>query len=429
MIIITLLKCKLCAIVYACGYLSSQEDKSMKRFISILLLFSLLAGCSKLPVLSTDDSYADSSAATGDSQPTESVAVDPDFIPAQEAMVAVSVPATTQNFTADNGNVIFQYIYQTPYLTTPDADAAEKITIDLLKRIDVTRANADALHAAAKASYSGSSDWTPYLYQITYNPYRIDPGVLSFFGLNVQYSGASHPDRTGTAANYDMLTGDVLTLAGIMAPGASANDFCELVIAELTANKESLKIYDHFEETVRYRFEADPSQDEGFYFTQEGLCFFFDPMELAPYSTGVVHVEIPYQKLSGLLYDGYFPDEQDYATGTIIAHRHSDDKAESFTQIAELTLDPGGEMIFLYSDASVRNIRIEVGAWDILGIAFTPAYTAFAAYSLTPGDAIMLETYIPDTMPNLRLNYQSQGKTLQLFISQSGKDGSIILYE
>ncbi len=344
-------------------------------------------------------------------------------------MVAVSVPATTQTAAADNGNVIFQYIYQTPYLTMPDADAAEKITIDLLKRIDGTRADADALHAAAKAGYNGSSDWTPYLYQITYSPSRIDPGVLSFFGQNVQYSGASHPDRTATAANYDMLTGDVLTLAGIMAPGVSANDFCELVIAELTANKDALKVYDYFEETVRYRFETDPSQDEGFYFTQEGLCFFFDPMELAPYSSGVVHVEIPYHKLSGLLYDGYFPDEQDYATGTILAHRHSDVKTESFTQIAEITFDPGGEMIFLYSDTSVRNIRIEAGAWDVLGIAFSPSYTAFAAYSLTPGDAITLETYIPDTMPNLRLSYQSQGKTLQLFISQSGKDGSIILYE
>ena len=394
----------------------------MRRMISILLLICLLAGCSKLPGLSIYDT-------TANSDSTEYVTSEPDFIPAQEAMVAVSVPATTQSATAENGNVIFQYIYQTPYLTMSDADVAEKITIDLLERIDATRADADTLHAAAKANYIGSSDWTPYLYQITYSPSRIDHGVLSFFGQNVQYNGASHPERTGTAANYDMLTGDVLTLAGILAPGASTNVLCELVVQELNTNKDTFRLYDYFEETVGHRFAADPIQDENFYFTQAGLCFFFDPMELAPYSSGIVHVEIPYKKLSGLLYDGYFPDEQDYATGKIIAHRHSDVKTENFTQIAEITFDPGGEMIFLYSDTSVRNIRIEAGAWDVLGIAFSPSYTAFAAYSLTPGDAIMLETYIPDTMPNLRLSYQSQGKTLQIFISQSGKDGSIILYE
>jgi len=404
----------------------------MKKALCILLLIGSLSGCStpqEKPTLPTENSSTETAGTSIPSDPAAPTAGHSDFIPSQETMVAVSVPATTQTVAAENGSAIFQYIYQTPYLVTPDADVADRITIDLLERIDSTRADADLLHTAAIANYTAASDWNPYLYQITYSPSRIDPGVLSFFGMNVQYSGGSHPGRTGTAANYDMLTGDVLTLAGIMAPGASVKDFCELVIAELTANKAALHIYDSFEETVRHRFEADPSLDENFYFTQEGLCFFFDPIEIAPYSSGVVHVQIPYEKLSGLLYDGYFPDEQDYAAGTVLAHRHGDIDTKRFTQIAEIIVDPGGEMVFLHTDSSVRNIRIETGSWDMLGIAFTPSYTAFAAYTLTPGDAIMLESYIPDTMPNLRLSYQSCGETVSVYISQSGKDGSMILHE
>lgn len=403
----------------------------MKRIVSILLLLScILVGCSTLPAPPTTEPSISTEVTNFVTSPsTETLPAATDYVPMQETMYAVSMPATSHIETAADGNIIFQYICQTPYLTIPDADVAEKITIDLLARIDATHSEAETLRNAAEAAFTNTSDWSAYLYQFTLSPTRIDPGVLSFFGLNTQYSGASHPEKTTSAANYDILTGDVLTLAGILAPGASANSFCKLVISELTENKDNLKLYDFFEETVQDRFAADPTKDENFYFTPEGLCFFFEPMELAPYTAGVIHVQIPYDHLTGLLYDGYFPEELDAPIGSVFAKLQSDVNIEQFTQIGELTLDNEAERIFLYTNLSVRHVRIEAGTWDMLGLSFSPSYAAFAAYGLTPGDAIMLETFIPDTMPNLRLSYQSQNNTIQHFISQSGKDGSIILYE
>ena len=114
-------------------------------------------------------------------------------------------------------------------------------------------------------------------------------------------------------------------------------------------------------------------------------------------------------------------------SGTGSASRGDDADIEQFTQIAEITIDQGGERVFLYTDKAVQNVHIDVGNWDPAGTVFTPEYSAFAACSLTPGDAVMVEASIPDTAPNLRLTYLSNGETVICYLSQGGEDGYVLL--
>lgn len=387
----------------------------MKKYISFLLLLGLLfalSGCGMNTVVPTKPSGTTPSN---------------DLIP-RSAMAAVSVPAITETVIADDGTVIFNYIHQSMSLTLQDPDVADKIIVDFLGRFDSTQAAAQSLITDAKAAYSpGAANWYPYMCSMLYNPVRIDPGVLSLHGTIASHSGGAHPEQAGISANYDLLTGDVLTLASIMTPDATSDDFCNLTLDALARVEDELYLYDDYQGTVRQRFSHDLSSDEAWYFTQTGICFYFSPYEVAPYVSGIVTAEIPYNKLTGIILDEYFPAEQPNGIGAVTAVNLQNTDLSRFDQITELILDEGGQMALLYTEGTVNDVRIEAGAWDSAGQTFIPSYTAFATASLAAGDAVMVESNIPDTMPNLRLTYRSGDRTITVYLSQNQKDGSVVL--
>ena len=236
------------------------------------------------------------------------------------------------------------------------------------------------------------------------------------------YSGASHPERLSVSASYDLVTGDVLTLGSIMSANATTEDFCALVLEVLKEIEGSKYLYDGYEETVKQRFRQDESQDQDWYFSTSGLCFYFVPYEIAPYSSGVIIAEIPYGELSGLLYDGYFPAEREATAGCIYATVLDETDTARFTQIAELVLDPNEEMVFLQTDGVLWDVKLEYGAWDSTSRTFVPVYTALFSASLTPGDAIMIQS---DELSSLRLTYTNGAETVSQHFSRS-EDGIIL---
>ncbi len=366
----------------------------MKKILPFIICLSLLlAGCTK----PNADPMQTTPAVT-----TESTTEPTVILPQQETMYAVSVPTISESFRAEDGTVIFSYTHQNMMLTLPDPDVAHKVIVDFLSRIDASASNVDMLLAAAKTNYKGDPDWTPYLYNITYSPMRMDQGVLSLLGNCVTYSGTSHPERLSMSASYDLVTGDVLTLGSIMSAQATTERFCELVLEELDKVKEEKFLYDGYENTVKQRFSKDESQDQDWYFSTKGLCFYFVPYEIAPYSSGVIVVEISYEKLSGLLYDGYFPAEREATEGRIQATVLDETDTTQFSQIAELILNSEGEMVFLHTDGIAWDVKIEYGAWNTTSTVFTPVYTALYSCTLSPGDAIMIQS---DELSALRLSY------------------------
>ncbi len=385
-----------------------------KIFCFILCLILFLTGCAQQAPAPTDTTAA----AAAD---TTRIA---DILPQQEAMYAVSVPTVSEATKAEDGTVIFSYTYQSMILTLPDPDVAGKIVDDFRAKIKSGTDSANEILSYATDRYDGSSEWTPYLFSITYSPTRMDQGVLSLFGNRVTYSGASHPERLSMSASYDLVTGDVLTLGSIMSAQATTEDFCNLVLEALQTVQAEKQLYSGYESTVKQRFSRDESQDHDWYFSTEGLCFYFIPYEIAPYSSGVITVEIPYEKLAGLLYDGYFPAEWETASGTIHATGLDETDITQFSQIAELVLDPDGQMVFLHTDGLLWDVRIEYGAWDTSNTVFTPVYTALFSGTLSPGDAIMLQS---NELTALRLSYCDGTQTVTRHFALS--DQEIVLVQ
>ena len=372
--------------------------KVLSIIISVCTLLSLL-GCQKPATQSTVAETTSTTAPTAQ----EGLSMDVPF-------TAVSVPAVTQTIAADDGTVIFTKSYQDISLTLSGQAAADKIVLDFLNKVDLACTNADAIASTVQNAYSSPINWTPYSCTVRFDPTRLDQSVLSLYGTSVSYSGGSHPDRTCLAANYDLITGDALTLGSILTHEDATNHLCQLVIDALDKIKAEKQLHTGYADLVKERFSGEESYDDDWYFSETGLCFYFAPYEIAPYSSGIVTAEVPYSKLVGIIADGYFPSERQVLTGKITFSQF-DQSNTTYSHISELIFQNDGQMYTLQSDSCVQDIRIMVKNPQT-----SESYIAYAALYLNPGDAIVIQCE-PSLLDTINVHYQSGGETIVLALS------------
>lgn len=339
----------------------------------------------------------------------------------QLPMVSVSLPVTTDTVKADDGTVIFEYTHQDIVLSLNDSNVADDVINDFRARVANTQSYADNVLAQAQQEYTGSSNWIAYQYSISYKPTRIDSGVLSLFGADASYSGSSHPTDHYSAANYDLVTGDVLTLSDILAKGVTAKTLSDAALEVLAAQIDEYRLFAGYETIVSERFNRKFTTDQSWYFSNKGLCFYFAPYEIAPRVSGVVVAEIPYGKLLGILKDEYFPAERQPASGDIIPEAMPTESLSKFTQFSDVVLDTNADTFLLYTDYAVYNVTLQTAMKDKYGVIAT-LYTVFATSSLTPGDAIMVQGNPTLETEYLILSYESAGEVIKmnLFKDETG---------
>ena len=393
----------------------------MQRIIGILLCVLLvlsMAAC-KTPDNHTPQSTPNTSEPPSSSSGSEDTPL--------HTFYAMSVPGEAEYLYHENGTALFEYCYQHIQLQIADQLVSDKITLDFLRRIDSTRTNAEQIAQQAQADYDGSADWSAYKYHIYYSPTRIDQSIISLFGTRTTYTGGLHPDESCLSVSYDAANGEYLTLGSILNHIDNKEDICGLVLDELEKVNYQFSLFEGYEEVVKERFNADESTDENFYFTTTGLCFYFAPYELAPFSTGIVTVEIPYSKMPGILNDAYFPDEYHPSTGKLIARSADEADTSTFTQLMDVVLHPQGEQVVFYSDKTVQNLTITHGNWTPDGLYFLPDYVVFAATGVSADKAIVIRMIIPEMLPNLMVSYETTEGTKSFYISKNNQDGSVVL--
>lgn len=370
----------------------------MKRLIPIFLVLAmLLAACQTAPAVSTDPSETEPSETTEAAGQLQ-----------QLDMSAVSLPAAVETLT-DNGKEIFSFTSQSISLVVPDPDVAEKIIINFGERQAQYRQAAETIHEIATEMYTGG-EWTPYLYSALYDPMRVDENVMSLAGTIVSWSGGNHPNYNCAYANYDMVTGDVMTLGSILTHKDKAADLRDLLIEAIAQVQEQHSIWSDYEKIIRDRFAADISYDDAWYFDANGICFRFTPYEIAPYSSGIITVTVPYSKLTGIMEDAYFPTEKQPISGSMNAAVMDEAALSQLDQFAELELDMEGSRILLSTDSVLYDVSIKH-----LG---NPDYTALRVATLTPGDAIMVQADFDNT--NLMVEYIANNAVYRRYISVSG---------
>lgn len=394
----------------------------MKRLTAVILCIStilLLSACGNepTPVQTTPESTESTTAPT----------TAPETVTKQMPMLAVSVPAVTRYEKAEDGTHIATITSQDISMTISEPEVADKVIVDFLNRIDIHEEEQSLIESAKNTYALDPEHMSPYLLQLTYDPMRLDPGVLSFFGTRAEYTGGAHGGVVPLSITYDLLSGKVLSLYNILTEDATGEAICKLITDILSKSASDYSLYDGYEITVKGAFQDNFKKNTNWYFSNDGLCFYFAPYEIAPYSSGIIIAEIPYANLVGVLNDAYFPAERQAASGKIIAEAFDGKPGTQFTQFSEIILDKGGEQTLFYTEECIYDLRIESVTWSADGSVCTPVRTVFAAYSLTPGDAIMLEALVGEVLPNLRLTYTSEDKTVVQFITFNGQDGGVVL--
>jgi len=273
--------------------------------------------------------------------------------------------------------------------------------------------DSESILIAAQQDYEPDIEWFPYFYQLIYSPTRIDHGVLSLFGVRNSFAGSMHGNLSCVAANYDLSTGNVLTLGSIMHPDAQKDDFIAIINEKLRDQSEEYNLFEGFEDDVRNRISGDENLYEDFFFTGTGLSFFFAPYEIAPYASGIITVEIPYSELPGLIFDGYFPAERERIEGKMITGDFMSTDMEQFNNMAEITLATGEEIMVVYPEGRVEDIRITIpGNGKNL-----PPYTAFAALEMSAQNAVVI-SLAKDDIDGITVTYMSDGNTVTIPLAE-----------
>lgn len=389
----------------------------MKKIISTMLCTTLLL-C--LPACKdTDDpipstAIAAPSATTEGALPNETVPhVDLPAVP----VAAVSLTPTTEAEILPDGTVLFEYNYPTINLSLPDGEMAESVMLDFLNRIDATRPEAQQVKEAAEEYYTGKVGWNTYFYNLTYSPMRIDTGILSLYGMESSYSGGMHPNHNACAVNYDLTTGKAMKLRHILTEKVTADSLTKLVCNALEQQAENL--FSDYALSVEDRFAGDFGADDLWYLSDTGLCFFFSPYEIAPYNAGTVIAEIPYENLTGLLLDDYFPGETVATNGSVHVESLKDTSIlDKYSGYAEITLATDGDTaVITTNNALVYHVKIELGEWNADGTIFEPRSTVFATNAMNPLDAIILKANFSDELPNIRIQFSSEAGSQAYFLS------------
>ena len=378
----------------------------MKKIISCMLAVCLLlcfSACKKAAPA------GDAAAPTeGGAESTEPIVLDVPFL-------AVGLPTIEEKVTAKDGAIIFMTSRPYMTLTINGQVTADLIINDFMNRVSNGMSDAEEREKAASESYQlNSSNWTAHGIEMNCLPTRIDPNVLSIYGTIVSNAGSSHPEHACVSANYNLVSGDVLTLGSILTHEDKIPELRDLLISKLEAQAAEKFLREEFQEDIRQRFANDISFDEDWYFSQEGLCFYFAPYQIAPYSSGVITAVIPYSELVGIIEEEFFPAESSFSNGNPTVLSFTPDAASYYEQTSELILDHEGQKFLIEADSCIQNIQIVKRAImtdrnDIMQVCYT-------AYCLNPGNAIMVQLPKNDNM-QYYVEYMQDGNTVSIPIT------------
>lgn len=349
--------------------------------------------------------------------------------PSYENMYSVALPINVENRYAENGTLLSQYASQSMDFIITDSEVAQKVKYDFYDRIEQNRLDAETMHELAESMFHNGTLTAPLSYSVHYDVTRIDQGVLSLFGELVQTGEGAHTNVQSISANYNLVTGDVLTLGSILYHAECKDDLAELIISKLDAMTADIDLYKEYPQTVRKDFAKDESNYESFYFSTTGLCFFFSPTKIAPRIYQTITVEIPYSELTGIIADEFFPVERTYAEGSVTVSPFTTDaqnKYEQFAQIITAESDHSQE-ILLTVNHSVQNIRIHQVTRNGIGNEITATKNIFAANMLSANEAIIFEADFSDEIPIYVLSYTSGGQIQYFYFTRNTDTNEITL--
>lgn len=336
----------------------------------------------------------------------------------------------------DEGILVYCGYYTEAEVSIAGAEsAAERISRELTKRLSEGGERGEELFEAASERYRGLDEdmqaiFMPYTLSRQCEVMRGDGAVLSVLCTDRAYDGTAQGSDSYYGMSFSTQSGAALRLGDVFPDTGSLR---ALVRDAVLAQVEQLENAGEF--TGVREFVDSALDGEGWYLTGTGLGLKAAAGEIAPAELGEIGFEVPYTELEGLILSQYVPVEagSEGASGPEAFSLGFD--APASEPVASVLLDREAESFYLTARADTAAFTLcGVGMGESFYVAYGQApadegFTARRGYvwvnGLSAGESVEVQGYFND-LPNYGLEF-SDGRLLLL--AQSGKDGSLLIYE
>lgn len=139
--------------------------------------------------------------------------------------------------------------------------------------------------------------WYEYHYNITGEATTGREGVIVYTAVIDYYEGGAHGINQRFIMNFDSQTGKQLQLADVFVPGFESRLTERLL--NVLMEKTDAKSIDELHEKG-YLYSMDMFVPENFILDDDAVTFVFNPYEIAPYTEGIIELEIDNDELKDL---------------------------------------------------------------------------------------------------------------------------------
>lgn len=391
-----------------------------------------LAGCAAGPAEESPSATAPAATASPTPPATPPVETSP-----PETVPGISVVMQPlAELLDDEGILVYCGYYTEAEVSIAGAEsAAERISRELTKRLSEGGERGEELFEAASERYRGLDEdmqaiFMPYTLSRQCEVMRGDGAVLSVLCTDRAYDGTAQGSDSYYGMSFSTQSGAALRLGDVFPDTGTLR---ALVRDAVLARVEQLENAGEF--TGVREFVDSALDGEGWYLTGTGLGLKAAAGEIAPAELGEIGFEVPYTELEGLILSQYVPVEagSEGASGPEAFSLGFD--APASEPVASVLLDREAESFYLTARADTAAFTLcGVGMGESFYVAYGQApadegFTARRGYvwvnGLSAGESVEVQGYFND-LPNYGLEF-SDGRLLLL--AQSGKDGSLLIYE
>ena len=332
--------------------------------------------------------------------------------------MTVSYGFEDKELKSGDGTTYYRQSLGTATISSKDERAAERINSSLAELY--VRFGADAEYTRRVAEDQPDGEQIALSYYCAPSVTRCDTRVLSAVFDVSQDIGGIHADSTRTSRSYNADNGSLLTLADIAKNEEQLKTFIKNYVIGLAAGDDYKEggvsiLFDDFESTISDLVDAGAN----WYFSDNGLVFYANPYDIAPYSRGVLTFEIPYSALAEFIDESFMPVEYEGDNGMLLADDGDKLDRSSLNILGTVTVDEDGQSVVLSAEETVYNVKI-----------YTSGRMLWQRNYLTTGEGVEVKSFIPDAQPSIAVSYElADGTEIVRGIFQSGKDGSILLVD
>lgn len=126
--------------------------------------------------------------------------------------------------------------------------------------------------------------------------------IISIVSVSDEYNGGAHGQSACSALNYDLELNTQITFDALFNPN-SEEAVTQLIQKELMVHF-SVNTPEELEGEGVFNYE-NAKVSENFYFSADGITFFFNPYDIAVYFLGTIKITIPYSHVSAYLQEPY----------------------------------------------------------------------------------------------------------------------------